>query len=126
MEHLCPSDQTETQYISQSLKRIRQFGRRHGVHVWIVVHPTKLRKNERGEYPVPTLYDCGGSAHWRNKADNGICIWRDLGGDAGPMVDVHIQKIRFRQIGRLGMSTLKYQPAWSGYEDPANPRAIAI
>lgn len=60
MEHLCPADQTETQYISQSLKRIRQFGRRYGVHVWIVVHPTKLRKNERGDYPVPTLYDCGG------------------------------------------------------------------
>jgi len=126
MEHLCPSDQTETQYISQSLKRIRQFGRRYGVHVWIVVHPTKLRKNERGEYPVPTLYDCGGSAHWRNKADNGICVWRDLGPDASPEVEIHVQKIRFRQIGQLGMGSLRYVKQWGGYDDSTKPREIAI
>ena len=126
LEDLCPPNQTETQYISQSLKRIRQFGRRYGVHVWIVVHPTKLRKNERGDYPVPTLYDCGGSAHWRNKADNGICVWRDLSGEGGSQVDIHIQKIRFRQIGQLGMSSLQYQKVWGGYLDEQQPRSVAI
>lgn len=125
MEHLCPKDLTETQYISQSLKRIRQFGRRYGVHVWIVVHPTKLRKDHGGQYPVPTLYDCGGSAHWRNKADNGICVWRDLSEASALEVDIHVQKIRFRQIGRLGMATLRYDPPTGGYRDIQHYRGAA-
>ena len=126
MEHLCPPDQTETQYISQSLKRIRQFGRRYGVHIWVVVHPTKLRKNEKGDYPVPTLYDCGGSAHWRNKADNGISVWRDLSPDSSSEVEIHVGKVRFRQIGKIGMASLDYQKSWAGYEDPSAPRGVAI
>lgn len=126
MEHLCPADMTETQYISQSLKRIRQFGRRHGVHIWVVVHPTKLRKSENGDYPIPTLYDCGGSAHWRNKADNGVSVWRDLSDSDEPMVEIHVQKVRFRQIGKIGMGALEYQKVWAGYEDPDSPRGVAI
>lgn len=115
LEDQCPPGVTETQYISQSLKRIRQFGRRHSVHVWVVVHPAKLYKDKDGNYPVPTLYDCAGSAHWRNKADNGICVWRDFGG--GNVVEIHVQKIRFRQIGQLGMVKLRYQAATGTYQE---------
>ena len=118
LEHMCPRDMTETQYISMSLKRIRQFGRRHGVHIWVVVHPQKLHKDKSGNYPVPTLYDCAGSAHWRNKADNGIAIWRDFGA-ADKTVEIHVQKIRFRQIGKLGMARLTYQPVTESYQDPS-------
>lgn len=117
MEHLCPRDMTETQYISLCLKRIRQFGRRNGVHIWVVVHPQKLHKMKDGGYPVPTLYDCAGSAHWRNKADNGIAIWREFGEASGNTVDIHVQKVRFRQIGKLGMASLEYVPATQSYQD---------
>jgi twinkle protein len=56
---------TETEFISQVLKRIRVFARQRGVHVWVVIHPAKLYRNDKsGKYPVPTLYDCAGSAHW--------------------------------------------------------------
>ena len=78
MESRRAPTETETEYVSRVLRVVRQFVRRHGVHVWMVVHPTKLYRNEKGKYPIPTLYDCMGSAHWRNKADNGICVWRDL------------------------------------------------
>lgn len=116
MEHLCPSGMTETQYISRELKRIRQFARRYGVAVFVVVHPAKLLRDKEGNYPVPTLYDCAGSAHWRNKADNGLCVWRDFKDDKSP-VEVHTQKIRFRQIGKIGMAKLHYQKATATYRD---------
>lgn len=111
-----PRDMTETEYISQALKRIRQFARKHGVHVWIVAHPQKLQREKDGNYPVPTMYDIAGSAHWRNKADNGICVWRDFQ-DEDANVKVIVQKIRFRQNGRIGECEFKYRPSTATYTE---------
>jgi len=117
LEHTMPAGMTETIYTGKVLKRVRQFARRHGVHTWIVAHPQKLyRDRESGNYPVPTLYDISGSANWRNKADNGIVVYRDFATPANP-VEVHVQKIRFRQIGSIGLAKLGYQPPTQTYVD---------
>lgn len=117
LEHAPPQGMTETIYTGQVLKHVRQFARRHGVHVWVVAHPQKLyRDKESGNYPVPTLYDISGSANWRNKADCGLVVWRNFG-DGNTPIEVHVQKIRFRQIGKLGMAKLKYQPATQTYSE---------
>jgi twinkle protein len=116
LEHLCPNGMSETQYISRELKRMRQFARRYSVHLWVVAHPAKLYREKDGSYPVPTLYDISGSAHWRNKADNGICVWRNFKDD-GASVEIHVQKIRFRQIGRIGVANLGYKKATASYRD---------
>lgn len=115
LEHIRPHNITETEYISQQLKRIRQFGRKYGVHVWVIAHPQKLYKASDGSYPVPTMYDISGSAHWRNKADNGLCVWRDLSDNTSQLVEIHVQKVRFRQIGKIGMAELRYQKATATY-----------
>lgn len=115
LEHELPPGITETVYIGQVLKRVRQFARRHSVHVWIVAHPQKIYR-EDGKYPVPTLYDISGSANWRNKADNGLVVWRDFAADQSP-VEIHVQKVRFRQIGRIGMAKLNYEKATQTYAD---------
>jgi len=122
LEHARSRGENETDYISRSLKRIRQFGRRYGVHVFIVVHPQKLYKDKDGNYPVPTLYDCAGSAHWRNKADNGFCVWRDFTDDQSQSVDIHVQKIRFRQNGKIGMCSLAYNWLTSTYHELSKAR----
>jgi twinkle protein len=110
--------ETETEYISRVLRVVRQWARQHSVHVWMVVHPTKMYRDDNGKYPVPTLYDCAGSSHWRNKADNGLCVWRNLADDVTQReVDIYIQKIRFRQIGRLGKVTLVYDPPTARYDE---------
>lgn len=117
LEHQLENGQSETVYIGNVLKHVRQFARRHGVHVWIVAHPAKLyRERDTGNYPVPTLYDISGSAHWRNKADNGIVVWRDFS-DSEKAVEIHVQKVRFRQIGKPGMAKLKYQPPTATYAE---------
>lgn len=119
IEHPATSE-SETSYISRALKRIRQFARRCGVHVFIVVHPQKLTKDKDGNYPVPTLYDCAGSAHWRNKADNGIVVWRDFSNPHNIGVDIHIQKIRFKQNGKLGRVALSYNRVTGTYHESSN------
>ena len=117
LEALRSDGMSETEYIAQCVKRIRVFARQRRVHVWIVVHPAKLRRADNGEYPVPTLYDCSGSAHWRNKSDNGIVVWRDLSGPDTDEVQIHVQKIRFRHVGKRGMVRLYYEPACATYRE---------
>jgi len=48
---------------------------------------------------------CGNSAAWRNKADNCITVFRQKDSNE---VDIHVQKIRFKDVGKIGMVTLKY------------------
>jgi twinkle protein len=106
LEHRRPTDKSETEFISESLGQIRRFARFNKVHVWIVAHPTKLKRKDDGTYPVPRLYDISGSAAFYNKADNGICIHRK--DPRKPEVDVHVQKIRFKEIGKLGKAQLGF------------------
>jgi twinkle protein len=107
---------TETDYISQALTKIRTFARRNQVHVWLVAHPTKLRKNETtGVYPVPTPYDVSGSAHWRNKADNCITVYRDVTNESSP-VQVHVQKVRKKTNGKVGMVEFDYDRICGRYQ----------
>lgn len=121
LEALRPGNMTETEYISQSLKRVRVFARSRGVHVWIVIHPAKLYRDNKGKYPVPTLYDCAGSANWRNKCDNGICVSRNLSEADSDEVEIHVQKIRFRHVGRRGMARLSYEPVCATYSEYRPP-----
>ncbi len=107
---------SETEHISQCLSKIRAFARLHGIHVFIVAHPTKLQKGADGQYPVPTPYDVAGSAHWRNKADNCLTVWRDTKAD-NATVEVHVQKIRKKANGKVGMVPLRYVRSCGQYHD---------
>lgn len=106
LDHSRPDRLTETEYISYAISKIRRFARRYSLHVWLVAHPTKIHK-EDGKYPPPTLYDISGSAHWRNKADNGITVHRDIA-EGGQEVQIHVGKVRFKTTGKVGMVTLRY------------------
>jgi twinkle protein len=114
-DHSRPSSMTETEYISRSLGNIRRFGRYHGVHVWMVAHPQKLYRQDDGTYPVPTPYDISGSAHWRNKADNCLTVWRDEANTSGEVV-LYVQKVRFREVGKVGAIPLRWNKVNGRYE----------
>lgn len=117
LDHSRPGNQTETEYISSVLTKIRQFARNYQVHVWLVAHPAKLYKDKDGKYPVPTPYDISGSAHYRNKADNAITVWRNVGHDDQAVTDIHVQKIRFKEVGRVGLVSLRYEPISGAFID---------
>jgi twinkle protein len=116
-EHIRPGGQTETEYIGAALGQLRRFARNHGVHVWLVAHPTKLYRKDDGSYPVPTPYDISGSAHWKNKGDNCLTVWRDEHEPDQP-VRLYVQKIRFREVGTVGMVELRWNKVNGRYEAP--------
>lgn len=109
LEHSRPRHLSETEYISEALSKFRRFARHHDVHVWLIAHPTKMRATETGKEPVPGLWDISGSAHFRNKADVGLTVWRDLELNDNT-VELHITKMRFRSDGKLGNVTFAYDP----------------
>ncbi len=98
---------SETEHVSASLGLLRRFARTHGVHVWVVAHPAKMQKNMDDKYPVPRPYDISGSAHWYNRADNCLSVWRDVGDqEKRHEVEIHVQKVRNKHVGTVGMTTL--------------------
>lgn len=105
IEHKVPEGQTETQYISESLTLIKEFAMKNDVHVFLVAHPRKLVKGNNGKYPIATMYDIAGSAHFFNKTDNGVSIHRDF--DTG-VVDAYVQKVRFAWLGHIGFTSFSF------------------
>lgn len=112
--HNWPSHKTETHYISEALSKIRAFARINGIHAFIIAHPMKLQKDRDGHYPVPTPYDISGSAHFRNKADNCLTVWRDAM-DTRKSVEVHVQKVR--ENGQVGIVDFSFDSATGRYLD---------
>ena len=106
LEHQIPSGQSETQYISEFLEKLRSFARRRQALVILAAHPTKMKKDPTsGKFPVPTMYDISGSAAFFNKADFGLAIERDR---ARGITRVHVQKVKFRHLGQPGVASFQY------------------
>lgn len=124
LEHWRPQGLTETEYVSKTLSYVRNWARRNKVHVWIVAHPAKM-KREDGKLPVPTPDMISGSQHWWNKADCAITVWRDLAKYEAAEVDVYVQKCRFKHIGRSGFVTLEYDRVTGRYSSPAVALSVA-
>lgn len=122
LEHWRPRELTETEYVSKTLSYVRNWARASSVHVWIVAHPQKMRR-EDGKLPVPRPDMIAGSQHWWNKADCAITVWRDLERPESQEVDIHVQKIRFKHIGRPGLVTLRYDRVTGRYFEP--PKTLA-
>ena len=108
LDHQRPSHMSETEYVSQMLTKVKRFAQHHDVHVWFVAHPRQLR-DWKGQ--PPTMYDISGSAHFINKADNGLVIHRNRDPEAGPMNEVRgfpakqHQKSCFLQGHQMGCLT---------------------
>lgn len=115
LEHKRPTNLSETEYVSQTLSVIRQWARDSKVHVWIVAHPQKMRQQD-GKLPIPRPDMISGSQHWWNKSDCCITVWRDFE-NQGQDVDIYVQKVRFKHIGKQGLVTLTYDRVTGRYYD---------
>lgn len=119
LEHLRPRDISETEYISYTLGMVRAWARARRIHVWIVAHPQKLKRLDGGNLPIPTPDSISGSVHWWNKADCSITVHRDLADPRNPNIDIYVQKVRFKHIGKVGKATLRYMRLTGRYESIA-------
>lgn len=119
-----PAAVTETEWIGLCLNELVRLAQQRDVHVWVVAHPTKVRQIESGDmtgaYQIPRPYDIASSANWFNKPWFCLSVWRDhlavpFGhADHNPnrdsaLVDVHVQKVRDDDLGRVGTATFKFR-----------------
>lgn len=104
LEHNIENGLNETQYISKFLDRLTTFAKQNDVLLFLVAHPYKMKK-ENGKFEVPNLYSISGSAHFYNKADYGLSVYRN---DEAGNVEVHIQKVKFKHLGNTGVALLQY------------------
>jgi twinkle protein len=95
----------ETQYVSKVLDKLMNFAQQNDVLVILMAHPVKIQKNKDGVFEVPTLYDISGSANFYNKADFGIVVHRNR---VENTVEVHVQKVKFRNLGEGGTALFQY------------------
>ena len=58
------------------LSKLTTFAQMNNVIIFLIAHPTKMRKKEDGTYDTPTLYDVSGSADFRNQTHDGFAIHR--------------------------------------------------
>ena len=118
LEHHRPKELSETEYVSQTLSYIRNWARSSGVHVWLVAHPQKMRRDDQGKLPVPKPDMISGSQHWWNKADCCVTVYRNLSEPMNQEVEIHVQKIRFKHVGRPGLVCLNYDRITGRYSEP--------
>lgn len=114
-------DKREDIYLAEQLRIIKQWARTHDCHVFVVAHPKTMGRDKDNNFLVPTPYDISGGAMWRNKADNCLTVWRDFTREDG-VIEVHVQKVRFRQVGRIGLTELRYKKATATYESHGQAR----
>ncbi len=118
LDHSRPRDIREDEFISVCLTKLRWLARTANIHVFVVAHPAKYIRPQGQAKPVITLNDVKGASEWYAKADNGISVWRDEGDETGAS-DVHVQKIRFREVGRAGHCVRLYYDRVTGrFTDP--------
>jgi twinkle protein len=115
MDHSKPADMTLTEYTGFAIKQFKKFAKKYQVHLIVAAHPAKPRRLEDGTYPVPSLYDISDSAHWANKADVGVIIYRDK--KKGEFsTSVRVVKSRYHdQIGVPGEVDFDFDPHTNHY-----------
>ncbi len=114
------------QEINKVLSKLTMFAQMNNVVIFLVVHPTKMKKNENNIYDMPTLYDCSGSADFRNQTHDGLCVYRyfedEENGKEGYTTVINLKtKLSFQ--GEIG-KTIDYdyhRPTGRYYAKGTNP-----
>lgn len=111
-----PPGQTETVWLGNQLGKLSEWAKAKNVHVAVVAHPTKMpRDNKTKELLVPSLYDISGSAHWNNKIDNGLCVYRNF---KDGTTTVYVHKVRWFFVGQGGGSVrMKFEKSCQRFRD---------
>lgn len=113
IDHIKNKGQSDHEYIGEALRKCRKFAKQYSVNLFIIAHPNKIQKDKiTGVRGVPTPYDISGSSHWFNKAENIMCIYRQE-----HCVEVHIQKIKQKMYGKVGVVNFVYDVPTGVYEE---------
>jgi twinkle protein len=101
IEHQVPRGESKTDYMGRFIMALKQLADDHGLLMICAAHPPKDGVEKRlAKNGLLTLNDGADTAHWGNKADLGICVWRNID---GPTM-LHIDKVKDHES--MGKPTL--------------------
>lgn len=104
MDHSRPRDMSLTEYVGGAIRRLKRLAESMNVHVIVVAHPAKYIGTE-----APSLYSISDSAHWANKSEVGIVVYKP--NPEKPFADIIVKKVRYHdQIGKPGIVNVEYVP----------------
>lgn len=100
------SNDSELSKIKSVLTKLTMFAQMNNVIIFLVVHPKKMSKKDNGDFEMPTLYDCSGSADFRNQTHDGFTIYRHFSNDNDGTIDENdvdfaVQKVKMKFQGEM-------------------------
>jgi twinkle protein len=113
IEHQVPRGMAKTDYVGQAIMRLKQVADDYNLLMIVALHPPKDGVEKRLQRNgVLTLNDGADSANWGNKADIGICMWRNID---GPTL-LHVDKIKDHEtMGRPNLFEMIHDPAFNRF-----------
>jgi len=109
IEHQPQRGESKTDYMGRFIMHLKQLADDYGLLIIVAAHPAKagVEKRSNDEY-VYTLNDGADTAHWGNKADIGLCVWRLL---KGPTM-LHVEKLKVHEVnGKPCLAEMILNPA---------------
>jgi len=104
----------EDEHIRDFISTCKKFTKLHDIIFWVVAHPTKLPKTDKGGYLPPSAYDISGAAHWHNQADAVLTVHRDFEENTTKVIT---RKIREQDLyGKIGEAKFIYNFRTRTYE----------
>lgn len=95
---------------------VQGFLKSEGIHMWLMVHTTKLPLDASGDMQMPNPYNATDSAGFYNAGD--FCFgMRRPKSRGGLITEVGVQKVRDRFSGEIGQCEFRFDPMTGRYLD---------
>ena len=101
----------DDQYLSTILGDFARFATVNNIFFFIVAHPKGgLRKEGKGDYPCPDVYDLAGGAMWNAKMWNILMYHRPefYSDPDSNACQLHVKKVKRREVGKRGEVNFEY------------------
>lgn len=113
IEHIWSRTENEAKYTNDALRMLKRLARRYQIALIVVTHPSK-EGGKLKNIEEMSLYDIAGAAAWKNKADHGIIIQRNM--DSG-FTWVKIDKSKNHAVmGVPGIVKMRFSAGRGNYE----------
>ena len=86
-------------YTMDYLMKIEAFAKKYDALVFIVAHPTKMMKNDKGQISEPNMYNIKGGGEWYDASYHGLLVHRDY---EAKTVKAKVLKVKFQNLGENG------------------------
>lgn len=81
IDHQVPKGESKTDYMGKFIMALKALADDYGLLMICCAHPPKDGVEKRlSKTGLLTLNDGADTAHWGNKADIGLCVWRNIDG----------------------------------------------